>query len=191
MHLTDTTVAQANPAQAVEAHRRRYLSFRLAGLEYGIDIRTVRELRPLGALEQVAGEGDVVVKGVVMLRGEIMPLVDMRTAFGGGQPDARLSGARHTNVIILELSSCVMGMVVDGVTDIVDLGGAAIGPIPGAPAHADYLIGLGQLGERQLILLDIDKLMSIRKPGAPLTPPAPRAVRAVPATPLQAPTDPS
>ena len=186
MHRTDTPVAQASPAKAAETPQLQYLSFRLGGLEYGIDLRTVRELRPLAALEQVAGQGDTVVKGVAVSRGVIMPLVDMRAAFGGGLP-----GGKHTDVIILELSSCVMGMVVDGVTDIVDLRDAAIGPIPGAPAHADYLIGLGQLGERQLILLDIDKLMSIRKPGAPLTPPAPPTARAVPATPLQAPTDPS
>ncbi|MBC7860447.1 MAG: chemotaxis protein CheW [Burkholderiaceae bacterium] len=186
MHRTDTPVAQASPAKAAETPPRQYLSFRLGGLEYGIDIRTVRELRPLAALEQVAGEGDVVVKGVVVSRGVIMPLVDMRAAFGGGLP-----GARQTDVIILELSSCVMGMVVDDVTDIVDLAGAAIVPIPGAPPNTDYLIGLGQLGERQLILLDIDKLMSIRKPGVPLTPPAPPTARAVPATPLPAAPDPS
>jgi purine-binding chemotaxis protein CheW len=186
MHRTDSPVPQASPANAVEAPRRRYLTFRLGGLEYGIDVRTVRELRPLAALEQVAGEGDAIVKGVAVSRGVIMPLVDMRAAFGSAVPVVR-----RTNVIILELSSCVMGMVVDGVTDIVDLAGAAIVPIPGAPAHADYLIGLGQLGERQLILIDIDKLMSIRKPGTTFTPPAPRAVRAVPATPLPAAPDPS
>lgn len=185
MHRTDSPVAQANPANAVEAPRLQYLSFRLGGLEYGIDVRTVRELRPLAAMEQVAGEDDVVVKGVAVLRGVIMPLVDMRVAFGGALPGGR------TNVIILELSSCVMGMVVDGVTDIVDLAGAAIGPIPGAPADTDYLIGLGQLGERQLILIDIDKLMSIRKPDPMLTPPALPAARAVLATPLPAAPDPS
>lgn len=182
MHRIDSPAAQASPAKAAE----RYLSFRLGGLEYGIDIRTVRELRPLADLEQVAGEDDVAVKGVAVSRGVIMPLVDMRVAFGGGVP-----GARNIDVIILELSSCVMGMVVDGVTDVVDLAGAAIGPIPGAPPDTDYLIGLGQLGARQLILLDIDKLMSIRKPGTTLTPPAPRAARAVPATPLPAAPDPS
>jgi purine-binding chemotaxis protein CheW len=186
MHRTDAPVAQASPAKAAETPQLQYLSFRLGGLEYGIDIRTVRELRPLAALEQVAGEGDAIVKGVAVSRGVIMPLVDMRAAFGGGLP-----AGKHTDVIILELTSCVMGMVVDGVTDIVDLAGAAIVPIPGAPAHADYLIGLGQLGERQLILIDIDKLMSIRKPETTFTPPAPRAVRAVPATPLPAAPDPS
>jgi len=188
MHRTDPFIVQASPAEAAESPQRRYLSFRLGGLEYGIDIRTVRELRPLDALEQVAGEDDVVVKGVAVLRGEIMPLVDMRVAFGGGAPPG---GLRHINVIVLELSSCVMGMVVDGVSDVVDLAGATIGPIPGAPPDTDYLIGLGQLGERQLILIDIDKLMSIRKPDATPTPPAPRAARAVPATPLPAAPDPS
>lgn len=188
MHRNDTPAAQASPAKA-EAARLQYLSFRLGGLEYGIDLRTVRELRPLAALEQVAGADHVIVKGVVVSRGVIMPLVDMRAAFGG-----RDGGAPDTDVIILELSGGVMGMVVDGVTDIIDLGGAPIVPIPGAPASADYLIGLGQLGERQLILLDIDKLMSIGRPGPPVTPPAPPAppaARAIPASPPPAVPDPS
>lgn len=173
-------------AAGADSPVRQYLSFRLGGLEYGIALERVQELRPLRALERIANHG-VIVNGVVMSRGVIMPLVDMRIAFGGrGGPD----GAR-TDVIILQLSSCVMGMVVDGVTDIVALSDAAIAPVPGVAAHADYLLGLGNVGGRQLIVLDIDKLMSIRKGGADATPPAPPAVRAVPATAPRAAPDPS
>ena len=67
-----------------------------------------------------------------------------------------------TDVVILKLSSCVMGMVVDGVTDIVSLAQEQILPIPGA-ANVDYLLGVGEVDGRCLIVVDIDKLMAIRK----------------------------
>jgi purine-binding chemotaxis protein CheW len=74
-----------------------------------------------------------------------------------------------TDVIILKLSSCVMGMVVDGVTGVVSLDAEHIAPLPVASADGarpDYLIGLGQTGGRRLILVDIEKLMSVRRPAA-------------------------
>jgi purine-binding chemotaxis protein CheW len=71
----------------------------------------------------------------------------------------------RTDVIILQLSNCIMGMVVDGVTDVVSLDNAQIHAIPGTEGEGavDYLLGLGELAGRRLILVDIDKLMSIRR----------------------------
>ncbi|SHM25394.1 purine-binding chemotaxis protein CheW [Duganella sacchari] len=135
----------------------QYLVFRLGGLDYALDFSKVQELRPLKALERFSSDGEI-VSGVVVSRGVIMPIVDMRIAFGPRPP-------QHdplTDVIILKLSSCVMGMVVDGVTDIVALKPAQIQPIAGAGA-VDYLVGLGEAEGRRLIVVDIDKLMSIRK----------------------------
>jgi purine-binding chemotaxis protein CheW len=74
-----------------------------------------------------------------------------------------------TDVIILRLSSCVMGMVVDGVTGVVTLGQDQVTALPAAGADGarpDYLLGLGQAGGRRLILVDIERLMSVRKPTA-------------------------
>jgi purine-binding chemotaxis protein CheW len=70
-----------------------------------------------------------------------------------------------TDVIILKLSSCVMGMVVDGVSGVVTLAADQISPLPPATGMepADYLIGVGRVGARRLILVDIDKLMSIQR----------------------------
>jgi purine-binding chemotaxis protein CheW len=98
---------------------------------------------------------------VAVSRGVIMPIVDMRVAMSGRQsvPDP------NTDVIILQLSNCVMGMVVDGVTDVVRLNDHQIRPIPGADGECavDYLVGLGECEGRRLILVDIDKLMSIQR----------------------------
>lgn len=134
-----------------------FLSFTLGGLEYGLDFGKVQELRVLKSLERFADGGEI-VKGVAVSRGVIMPIVDMRAAFCGHP----VASTPTTDVIILKLSTCVMGMVVDGVTGVVNLGAEQISPIPGADGGAlDYLIGLGVREGRRLILVDIDRLMSI------------------------------
>jgi purine-binding chemotaxis protein CheW len=147
MHMTTTTTTQ-------------FLSFTLGGLEYGLDVAKVQELRVLKALERFTADGEM-LKGVAVSRGVIMPLVDMRAACGT-LPDAP---DPMTDVIILRLSTCTMGMVVDGVTGVVSLAPEQVSPVPGADqAQVDYLIGLGQMGTRRLILVDIDRLMSVRRP---------------------------
>ena len=147
MHMTTTTTTQ-------------FLSFTLGGLEYGLDVAKVQELRVLKALERFTSDGEI-VGGVAVSRGVIMPLVDMRAACGTS-PDAP---DPMTDVIILRLSTCTMGMVVEGVTGVVSLAPEQVSPVPGADqAQVDYLIGLGQMGARRLILVDIDRLMSVRRP---------------------------
>ncbi|PIG29805.1 purine-binding chemotaxis protein CheW [Janthinobacterium sp. 35] len=155
--MQPTTTPDAATAQCLT----QYLSFRLGGLEYGLDYRCVRELRPLKELDRFSSEGEV-LRSVAVSRGVIIPIVDMRAAFGSvqGTPDP------STDVIILQLSNGVMGMVVDGVTDIVSLAASDIAAVPGlGAAEADYLLGLGTLAGRRLILVDIDRLMAIRSPG--------------------------
>jgi purine-binding chemotaxis protein CheW len=138
---------------------RKFLSFSLGGLEYALDFDTVQELRVLKSLERFAAHGEV-ISGVAVSRGVIMPIVDMRAAFGG--PESLPSPL--TDVIILKLSSGVVGMVVDGVTGVVSLRADQIAPIPNEDAQrADYLLGLGRLEGRRLILIDIDCLMSIQR----------------------------
>ena len=137
----------------------QFLSFRLGGLEYGLDFGKVQELRIIKSLERFAADG-AIVEGVAVSRGVIMPIVDMRAAFCGHP----VVTTPTTDVIILKLSTCVMGMVVDGVTDVVTLYPDQISPIPGTDGgRIDYLIGLGATEGRRLILVDIDRLMSIEK----------------------------
>jgi purine-binding chemotaxis protein CheW len=135
-----------------------FLSFQLGGLDYGVEFRKVRELRTLNSLERFASDG-AIVKGVAVSRGVIMPIVDMRVAFSAG------ARGPATDVIILQLASCVVGMVVDGVTDVVRMWPEQITPIPGADSDGDcdYLLGLGEAEGRRLILVDIDRLMSIQR----------------------------
>jgi purine-binding chemotaxis protein CheW len=151
------TTSDVRPAPA---GKMEFLSFQLGGLDYGVQFCKVKELRTLKSLERFAADG-AIVKGVAVAHGVIMPIVDMRVAV---DPRAASAGPL-TDVIILQLADCVVGMVVDGVTDVVGLYADQITPIPGADGEGecDYLLGLGEAGGRRLILVDIDKLMSIKR----------------------------
>jgi purine-binding chemotaxis protein CheW len=133
------------------------LSFRLGGEEYALSILKVQEIRGYDNVTRIASAPDY-LKGVVNLRGIIVPIVDMRIKFNVGNPtyDA------FTVVIILNINGHTIGVVVDSVSDVVTLSPDQIKPAPdlGASVAADYLQGLGTVGERMLILLDIDKLLS-------------------------------
>jgi purine-binding chemotaxis protein CheW len=139
-----------------------FLAFTLGKEEYGIDILKVQEIRGYEAVTRIANAPDF-VKGVVNLRGIIVPIVDMRIKFQLGEP----TYDQFTVVIILNISGRVMGMVVDSVSDVITLTPEQIKPAPemGTAFNSDYLIGLGTLDERMLILVDIDKLMSSAEMG--------------------------
>jgi len=146
---------------------REFLSFMLDGQEYGLDCARVQELKLLGSLERFATDGEI-IGGVALSHGVIMPVVDMRA--GGAQAMAAARGpgrsAPDTDVIILRLSSGIIGMVVESVTGIVHVRPEAVQPLPGAPS-AGYLIGIARIDGRKVVLIDIDRLMSL-SPRRPL-----------------------
>lgn len=133
------------------------LSFTLGNEEYGISILKVQEIRGYDTVTRIANAPDF-VKGVINLRGIIVPVVDMRIKFNLGTPVYD----EFTVVIILNIGHQIIGMVVDSVSDVVTLGADHIKPAPemGSVVDTDFLQGLGVLGERMLILLDIDRFMS-------------------------------
>jgi purine-binding chemotaxis protein CheW len=139
-----------------------FLAFTLGKEEYGIDILKVQEIRGYEAVTRIANAPEF-IKGVVNLRGIIVPIVDMRIKFHLGEP----TYDQFTVVIILNIGGRVMGMVVDSVSDVITLTADQIKPAPemGTAFNTDYLIGLGTLDERMLILIDIDKLMSSAEMG--------------------------
>ena len=143
-----------------------FLSFTLGSMEYGIDARQVREWRPFDEVTRFASGADV-VPGVAQSRGVIMPIVDMRAAFGA----KALPECVHCDVIILTLSHCVMGLVVERVNGMVALSASEIRAVPyvDGAVPADYLLGLGETGARRLILVDIDRLMAVGQGRTALT----------------------
>jgi purine-binding chemotaxis protein CheW len=141
---------------------QEYLAFTLGKEEYGIDILKVQEIRGYETVTRIANAPDF-IKGVVNLRGIIVPIVDMRIKFHLGEP----TYDQFTVVIILNIGGRVVGMVVDSVSDVITLSPEQIKPAPemGTALNTDYLIGLGTIDQRMLILVDIDKLMSSAEMG--------------------------
>lgn len=134
-----------------------YLTFRLDREEYGIDILKVQEIRGYESPTRIANAPSF-IKGVVNLRGTIVPIVDMRLKFNC----ANAVYDAFTVVIILNLHQRIVGIVVDSVSDVM---GLVPDQMRGAPdiesiIDSDAIIGLGSLDDRMLILLDIEKLMS-------------------------------
>ena len=155
MSVTDQReVGAAKPAE--------YLAFTLGQEEYGIDIQKVSEIRSYEAPTRIASAPEF-VKGVVNLRGIIVPIIDMRIKFRLGTP----SYDQFTVVIILNIGARVVGIVVDSVSDVTTLLPEQIKPAPdlGASLDTTYVTGLGTLDERMLILLDIERLMASAEMG--------------------------
>lgn len=143
--------------QMVAANPREYLTFRLDQEEYGIDILKVQEIRGYEKPTRIANAPEF-IKGVVNLRGTIVPIVDMRLKFSCANSDYN----EFTVVIILHLHNRIVGIVVDSVSDVMELQPDNLKAAPEIDSVIDSsaVLGLGSIGERMLILLDIEKLMS-------------------------------
>jgi len=134
-----------------------FLTFMLANEEYGIDIIKVQEIRGYGGVTAIANAPNF-IKGVVNLRGNIVPIVDLRIKFN-------LNNIKYddsTVVIILNIAERVVGIVVDSVSDVMTLTPDQIKPVPefASTFDTEYLIGLGAVDQRMLILVDIERLMT-------------------------------
>lgn len=136
---------------------REILVFTLGREEYGIDILKVQEIRGYDAVTTLANM-PAFIKGVINLRGAIVPIIDMRLKFKLGQAEYN----QFTVVIILNIGKRVVGIVVDGVSDVLTLNPDQIRPAPefGNTLNTEYLSGLGAIDERMIILMDIEKLMT-------------------------------
>ena len=148
-------IAAETGAQAAGANE--FLTFTLGAEEYGVDILKVQEIRGYGTVTRIPEAPDF-VKGVINLRGTIVPVVDMRLKFKLGKADYNT----FTVMIILNVADRVVGMVVDSVSDVVALTPSQIRPAPelGSAVGAQFLTGIGALDSRMLILLDIERLMT-------------------------------
>lgn len=142
---------------AAEAAGSEFLTFRLGDEEYGIDILKVNEIRGWEKPTAIANT-PAFIKGVINLRGTIVPIVDLRLKF-------RLGEAKYdtfTVVIIVSVAQRVVGIVVDAVSDVVALAPQQIRPAPdfGGSLDGRFITGLGTVGEHMLILADIERLLA-------------------------------
>lgn len=150
---------QASEGQAATSNSRELLTFTLGKEEYGIDILKVQEIRGYDAVTTIANSPEF-IKGVINLRGIIVPIVDMRIKFNLGN----VTYNELTVVIILNVANRVIGIVVDGVSDVITLTAEQLKPSPEFSATLDtqYITGLGTVDERMIIVVDIERLMTSR-----------------------------
>ncbi|MDX1300488.1 MAG: chemotaxis protein CheW [Pseudomonas sp.] len=150
MHNSSESIRSSEPTQ-------EFLTFTLGQEEYAIDILRVQEIRGYDQVTAIANS-PAFIKGVINLRGAIVPIIDLRIKFNL----AAVTYDQFTVVIILNVLKRIIGVVVDSVSDVIALGGEAIKPPPefGSTFNTEYLMGLASVEERMLILVDIEKLMS-------------------------------
>ena len=135
----------------------KFLTFQLQDEEYGLEILKVREI--LGVMEiTTVPRTPEYVKGVVNLRGQVIPVIDLRLKFGMAREDY----GRRTCIIVVDVKGLMMGIVVDTVSEVMDIDSSEIEKTPsfGATLNTDYILGMGKVKGGVKILLDIDKVMT-------------------------------
>lgn len=149
-------------AQAAEADdRAQYLSFSLAGGEYGVGILKVKEILQYETVTRVPSTPRS-VRGVINLRGQVVPVVDLAAKFGLAETEV----SRLTCILIVEArldgQPAVVGVMADAVREVIELGPADVEPAPafGTAVKVDFLLGMGKVGKRFVLLLDLDRLIS-------------------------------
>ena len=135
----------------------KYLTFALADEEYGLEILQVREIIGLIDITTVPKMPDF-VKGVVNLRGKIIPVIDLRLKFG-------MTGMEYTKetcIIVLSISNNPVGIIVDNVCEVLDIRHDEIEPAPsfGMNINTDFIMGMGKVENSVVLLLDIEKVMT-------------------------------
>jgi purine-binding chemotaxis protein CheW len=164
--LSGATARRPAPALASAGE---FLSFRLGAEEYGIDILHVQEIRSFEEPTRIAN-APAFIKGVVNLRGVIVPVVDMRIKLGCAQVDYN----GFTVTIVISVHDHVIGLVVDSVSDVIELTQDQIRPVPqiSTSLDADFITGIANVGERMLILADIGALVGSAELGLVAASPA-------------------
>lgn len=155
-------IASSAGKTSAEEAGREYLAFSLGGEEYAVNILQVQEIRAYERVTRIANM-PAFIKGVMNLRGAVVPVVDLRVRFNVGAAEYGPS----TIVIVINIGPRTIGMVVDGVSDVVILKPSDVRPAPqiAGVLSAEFLEGVAILDKRMLIIVDINGLMSSKEMG--------------------------
>ena len=134
------------------------VGFRLGKEEYGIDILKVQEINRIADITRIPQSPDY-VEGVINLRGNVIPIIDLRKRFN--MPEREHD--RQTRIVVGEIDGKTVGLIVDAVSEVIRLPANTIEPAPKIVSRdqADYITGVGKLDDRLLMLLDIDKILTV------------------------------
>ena len=154
---TSTSLSAATSGTGALTQIRELLAFKIANEEYGVDILRVQEIRSYEKPTSIANAPEH-LKGVVNLRGVIVPIIDLRIKLGVGE----VRYDHLTVVIVLNIGDRVVGVVVDGVSDVLTLEPSQLRPVPALDSNfdPDHILAIGSVDERMLILLDIEKFLA-------------------------------
>jgi purine-binding chemotaxis protein CheW len=140
-----------------DAELMQLVTFSIGEEEFGVDILKVQEIIRMMGITKVPKAPNF-VEGVINLRGNVIPIVDLRKRFG---LDAR-EHDKHTRIIVIEINSTIVGFIVDAVSEVLRIPAGTVEPPPPVVAGFDseYISGVGKLEDRLLILLDLNRLLS-------------------------------
>jgi purine-binding chemotaxis protein CheW len=157
---------EPNAAAPADARAGKYLTFHLAQEEFGIRVLKVREIMGLQEITAVP-QTPAHVKGVINLRGKVVPLIDLRLKFGMPAAEYTTRTCIIVTQVRAEAGAVLMGIVVDGVSEVLNLTGQEIEDTPdfGQDAAGQYLLGMAKVKGKVKILLDIDKVLSSQEVG--------------------------
>ena len=151
-------------AAAGSAEIAQYLTFLLSGEMYAVGILNVKEIIEYGQLTEIPMM-PAFIRGVINLRGSVVPVIDLSARFGGQQTEV----SRRTCIVIIEIGSEEerhdIGVVVDAVSEVLEVSAADIEPAPsfGAKIRADFIDGMGKIGGKFVIILDIQRVLSVEE----------------------------
>jgi purine-binding chemotaxis protein CheW len=143
--------------QAATGDEKQYVSFILDNEEYGVPILKVQEIIRFTSLTRVPRASEF-IEGVLNLRGRVIPVIDLRKRFSLPQAERD----RNTRIVVVEVDNRTVGIIVDGVREVLQINSADIEPAPplGSRVRTDFIEGMGKVGDRLMILLEIDKILS-------------------------------
>ncbi|WP_118185043.1 chemotaxis protein CheW [Paraburkholderia phosphatilytica] len=155
--MTNTQQSRNTARRAARGRSHEYLAFALGAEHYAIDILCVQEIRGYGNVTHIAN-APAHIKGIVNLRGTIVPILDLRIRFGHANPTYN----EQTIVIVLSILDRTIGLVVDAVSDVIEIAADDIMPAPqfGSSELTAHIVGVATRDERMIIVLDIEKVFS-------------------------------
>ena len=161
MTVMDKKIGTGSREETLSRLAGKYLTFKLDAEEFGLEILKVQEIIKMMEITKVPRTPPF-VRGVINLRGKVIPVVDLRLKF---DMEAR-NNTDKTCVIVVTVhrrsGSVVMGIIVDEVSEVLDVAGASIEPAPefGGAVDTSFILGMGKIGERVVTLMDVDRVLS-------------------------------
>ena len=147
----------SEPSHSPALQLLQIVSFKVGDEEFGLDILSVQEIIRLQDLTRVPNSPDF-VDGVINLRGKVIPVIALRKRFGLPEQDHD----KQTRIVVLEIKSIVVGLIVDSVSEVLRIPASAVVPPPRlGTIEQEFVAGVGKLEDRLLILLDVERIVSV------------------------------